>query len=431
MATITWNKTNFLGVRYREHSSRKHGGNRPDKCFYIHYKVDGKTRDEAVGWSSEGVTAEKAFKILAQLREANRLGKGPKTLSELRSFNEQDELQRQQEAVKASEYVTFSGFWESNYFPNAELSKKQTTIASERWLYGKWIEPEIGKLPLKGLTVSHIENLVMKAQKAKKSAATIRYILAIISQVWSKADVLGIVSGDCPCRKVKKPRQDNRRIRFLEQEEADLLLETLRLHSIDMHDIALLSLYTGMRAGEIHSLTWGNINFSNLSIEIMDPKSKRNRIAFMTPEIEAMLKKRFEHQTRQQLVFPGKNGRQRKDVSDTFNRVVNELGLNDSGEIALDEAGEEVPVRISDTRQKIVFHTLRHTFASWLVQKGVPLYTVAELMGHSTIEMTKRYSHLAPDSLRSAAMTLSPSQRQSFDTGLERTQKDDPSKRLK
>lgn len=65
-----------------------------------------------------------------------------------------------------------------------------------------------------------------------------------------------------------------------------------------------------------------------------------------------------------------------------------------------------MPVRITDARQRVVFHTLRHTYASWLVQKGVPLYTVAELMGHSTIDMTRRYSHLAPDSLRSAAMMI-------------------------
>ena len=62
---------------------------------------------------------------------------------------------------------------------------------------------------------------------------------------------------------------------------------------------------------------------------------------------------------------------------------------------------------ISDGRQKVVFHTLRHTFASWLVQKGTPLYTVAELMGHTSLEMTQRYAHLAPDTMRKAALGLS------------------------
>jgi integrase len=70
---------------------------------------------------------------------------------------------------------------------------------------------------------------------------------------------------------------------------------------------------------------------------------------------------------------------------------VNELQLNDN---------------VVDDRQKVVFHTLRHTFASWLVQAGTPIYTVANLMGHSTIAMTQRYAHLAPEGNRAAAMKL-------------------------
>lgn len=195
-------------------------------------------------------------------------------------------------------------------------------------------------------------------------------------------------------------------MRFLTEDEASRILSELELHSPDMRDIALLSLYTGMRAGEIHSLRWGNINFSDGSIAILDPKSKKNRIAFMTPEVKTMLTSRYEHQPKTQFVFPSKNGKQRKEVSETFNRVVNLLGLNDTGEFQNDGTGAKIPIRITDARHKVVFHTLRHTFASWLVQRGVPLYTVAELMGHSTIDMTRRYSHLAPDSLRKAAMTV-------------------------
>ena len=71
--------------------------------------------------------------------------------------------------------------------------------------------------------------------------------------------------------------------------------------------------------------------------------------------------------------------------------AVNDLGFNDG---------------ITDRRQKLVFHSLRHTFASWLVQMGKPLYTVSRLMGHSSIKMTERYAHLAPETQRAAAMEL-------------------------
>ena len=119
-----------------------------------------------------------------------------------------------------------------------------------------------------------------------------------------------------------------------------------------------------------------------------------------------MFKRRYIAQAKSELVFPATNGKQRRWVSDTFARVVDELGFNDTGEFVINEKGEQVPVKITDARQRAVFHTLRHTFASWLVQDGTPLYTVAELMGHTTLEMTRRYSHLAPDSFRQATLSL-------------------------
>jgi site-specific recombinase XerD len=93
------------------------------------------------------------------------------------------------------------------------------------------------------------------------------------------------------------------------------------------------------------------------------------------------------------LVFKSASGRQMHscNVSEAFTSVVNKLGLNDG---------------VTDERQKIVFYTLRHTFASWLVIQGVAIYTVAELMGHSTVEMTKRYAHLSPATQRTAVMEL-------------------------
>ena len=57
---------------------------------------------------------------------------------------------------------------------------------------------------------------------------------------------------------------------------------------------------------------------------------------------------------------------------------------------------------IVDRRQRVCFHTLRHTYASWAVMAGVPIFIVAKALGHKTIAMTQRYSHLAPDSHRVA-----------------------------
>lgn len=135
------------------------------------------------------------------------------------------------------------------------------------------------------------------------------------------------------------------------------------------------------------------MNLDTGTLYIRDPKNKVSRHAIATPEIREMLTRRAQtEQSPSSLVFPSKNGKMRLKVSKLFDKVVTVLGFNDG---------------VEDARQRVVFHSLRHTFASWLVQRGVPLYTVAELMGHTTLEMTKRYSHLAPDTMRAAAMGLS------------------------
>jgi integrase len=78
-------------------------------------------------------------------------------------------------------------------------------------------------------------------------------------------------------------------------------------------------------------------------------------------------------------------------VSATFKRVVNSLGLNKG---------------VIDTRQKIVFHSLRHSFASWLALQGESLITLRDLLGHKTTTMTNRYAHLLPDHKRAAVLKL-------------------------
>jgi integrase len=91
------------------------------------------------------------------------------------------------------------------------------------------------------------------------------------------------------------------------------------------------------------------------------------------------------------LVFPSRKGSKKKEVSSSFERAVKDLGWNKG---------------IEDPRQKVVFHSLRHTCASWLVMAGVPLYTVKEYLGHRQISQTERYAHLAPDSLQQATAAM-------------------------
>jgi integrase len=206
------------------------------------------------------------------------------------------------------------------------------------------------------------------------------------------------------------PQGDNRRLRFLTHDEADLLLESLTKKSAQLYEIALISLHCGLRAGETFALTWGDVDLQRGVMTLRDTKSGRNRTAFMTEAVKEILceKSRGENDD---LVFSGRGGVRITSVSPTFDRVVRDLGFNQG---------------VTDPRQKVVFHTLRHTYASWLVESGVDLYTVKELMGHSTIALTERYSHLGNNTLQNAVKVLEKSMKRGSQ-GMNRAQVDEGS----
>lgn len=145
--------------------------------------------------------------------------------------------------------------------------------------------------------------------------------------------------------------------------------------------MVLVSLHCGLRAGELFSLTWQYVDMENRTLTLVDTKGGSDRTVRMTGEVFEMFSS-LPKTERDELVFPTHTGKQRKWMSKSFDRAINELGYN---------AG------ITDRRKKLVFHSCRHTCASWLVQAGIPLYTVKDIMGHSSISLTERYAHLAPD----------------------------------
>jgi integrase len=203
----------------------------------------------------------------------------------------------------------------------------------------------------------------------------------------------GLFAGDPPTRQVSKPKVVNQRVRFLSPEEAEKLLDTLAEVSIDVRDQALLSLFSGCRWGEVAGLTWANVDFDSNNLHLLDTKHGQRSVP-MTTKVRDMLGRRksmvsdFLSDT---LVFPTRTGRPSAQVSQSFHRAVDKLTLNEG---------------LTDRRQKVCFHTLRHSYASWLVMAGTPLYTVARLLGHSTMSMTERYSHLGPDHVREAVANL-------------------------
>lgn len=387
--TDIWEKVE-PGIRCRVHPIRKHGV-RPDRYFVLRYTIAGQRKQEALGWASEGWTLAKARLELARLKEAGRTGQGPATLAERRhQAEEQRKAEAARKAQAEAEGLTFADFWQDTYFPSAQASKTPRSWKREEQLYRLWLAPVIGGLPLKDVSPLHLEKVKQAMARAGRTPRSISYCLDVARQVFNYARRVGFYSTEAPTAGVRRPRADNRRDRFLTPEEAERLLSVLALSSKNVRDMALLSLHCGLRAGEVFRLTWADVDLDGGLLTLRDTKSGRNRHAFLTGPAKAMLKARGGGQPNA-LVFPAKTGGTRQAISNSFMAAVEAIGLN-SG--------------IGDPRQKVTFHTLRHTFASWLVMQGTPLYTVQKLLGHSTLAMTERYSHLAPDHMREAVECL-------------------------
>jgi len=418
MTTGKWKKTNFPGVRFREHPTKKHGV-KFDRYFTIRYQVTkeldeidpetGKKKkikeriEEGIGWTSErdpedgqNWTESKAALVLERLKGAAKHGKkeAPTRIAEQREIERQRkeaekaaQEQAEQERKQAeAESVTFGHYFENVYFPTFQVGRKKETTRKAKEHFKNWLEPVIGNIPLKDVKPFTLEKIKKNILDAGKSPRTLQYVMATFRQVWNMARRDGLISGDTPTRSINKPKVDNRRVRFLSHKEAETLLNALQEKDPLTHDLALLSLHTGLRMGEISGLNWSHIDTERGIIRVMNPKGGEGRAAFMTTQIKAV----FEAMTRREpesFLFTRTDGKPLKEMPRIFFEVVAGLKLNEG---------------ITDPRQKVVAHTLRHTFASWHVTAGTDIYTLEELLGHSVIAMTERYSHLAPATLQNA-----------------------------
>lgn len=394
----------YKGLMVKEHPTRRHGPH-PDKCYGYRMQVDGKRRFEILGWASAGAwTPKKAMVEIERLREAAKTGSGPASRAEMKAQKEaekkaQEEAEAARKAEEERNNLTFGMFYDETYLPQQVTdSKSAGALRAEKGLYTNWLAPTLAKKPLRDIAPIHLEAIKKKMLAAGRSARSVEYALALVRQVFNLARQRDRFDGFSPTSKVKKPHEDNQRLRFLTHDEADRLLAALAERSRDVHDMALISLDCGLRAGEIFRLEWGDIDLERGVITLRGTsrrvgtgtKSGKSRPSIMTEAVKTMLagRKRGEPTT---LVFPGREGKRMTQMSDTFPRVVDTLGLNEG---------------IVDDRQKVVFHTLRHTFASRLVENGIDLFTVKELMGHSTTKMTERYSHLDENKLVAAVRTM-------------------------
>ncbi len=351
-------KTRHTGVFSRKSTSRRHQG-KYDVCYDILYTVKGKKIWEKIGWVSEGYSAELAKQIRAERIKASRHG-----------------------SLAPQKDMTLNDAWSK--YDEHHLTPNRRHQNRERNRYDKMIRASLGNLSLSKITPYELERYKNELGKSY-APATVKHALVLIRQIYNKMIDWELYSEHNPIRKVRLPKLDNARWRWLTEHEANMLLEALCERSRQWYCIALLSLHSGLRAGEVFRLTWSDIDTSQRTIRVVDPKH-RTRTAYMTRTAADMLCG-LDRGGKNELIFSSRHGELIPEVSHSFELAVDDVGLNDE---------------VVDRRDKVVFHTLRHTYASWLALSGVELYVIAELLGHSTLEMTRRYSHLAPGKKQTA-----------------------------
>lgn len=385
-----WQPTQYPGVRYREHPTRKHNG-KADRYFSIRYKRAGKTVEESVGWASNGMNAQKAANIRSEIVQNIKEGKDEQSLADKRrAFEKTCEEEARKIAIEKREGLTFGTLMDQYYLPWADSNKKRAI--DDRTIYKNWLAKSIGDKPLKDISTLDLEALKDKMFEKGKADATVRHALCLVRQAYNKAiDDWKIWQGENPCKGVKFPIPKNARQRFLSRLEAKTILSALEKRSPQVAAIAKVSLFSGMRLREVVALKWADVDRENGIITVLDTKNNESRQVFINKEIAGVLDS-LETSSPDQPLFRDREGSAVKWLSKTFGRVVKELGLNNG---------------IEDRRQQVCFHTLRHTFASWAVMDGTPIYHVGKAIGHKTQIMTQRYAHLAPDSQRKAFDSVS------------------------
>jgi integrase len=404
MSQLKWHKTGTKGIRYRQHPTRKHG-KKFDIYYAIRYQENGIRIEEGLGWASEtGITLDKSIAELSKLREAAIKGEGPIRLAEKRAIEDsrKTEQHEAQERIE-KEKITFGDFVTKTYLPQSKLDKKERTYTTEEMLYRGYLADTIGALPFPMISAFHLERIKKSMADQKKSDRTIQYALQLTRHIFHTARKLGVYAGESPTNAVKWPRLDNMKLRYLSIAEAETLLAALAAKSQNLHDVALLSLHCGLRFGEIAKLTWSCVNWGAGSMAILDAKTG-SRTAYLTERAKEMLqarkkaredaaKKAGKEAKPDELIFPKRSGKDgaMDQASKVFTDTVKELKFN---------------LGVTDRKQKVTFHTLRHSMATHLYESTHDLYLVQRSLGHTTGTMTARYAKMSESRLREGAAAL-------------------------
>ena len=245
-----------------------------------------------------------------------------------------------------------------------------------------WWKTKIGSRALSDITPSLIAEYrdelgreITIRGKPPSPATVVRYMAALSHAFTIAVKEWGWME-DSPMRKVTKPREPRGRVRFLSDEERVRLLESCKESSSPyLYPVVVLALSTGMRSGEIMGLTWDNVDLNRGRAILHETKNgERRAVALKGHALELLKELGKVRRIDSNLLFPAKETKTTKPID-----------LRKPWEAAVQKT------ELHDFR----FHDLRHSAASYLAMNGASLAEIAEVLGHKTLQMVKRYAHLS------------------------------------
>ena len=252
----------------------------------------------------------------------------------------------------------------------SKYTKKDQSIISR---LNFWSE-SIGELTLNKVTRKQVKNQLNQLEKDGKAPATINRFKSNLSSLFSYINDEYDLKHN-PCTEIKQKTENNESIRFLSEDELARLLVAAKNSSWrKMYLLILMAVTTGARRGELLSLTWPDIDFNKCEASIQDSKNGEPRVLPLTSAVinELLIFRQigtnyiFHHPTYVKNYF--------RNFDYYWIKVVNESVVKD-----------------------FRFHDLRHSCASFLAKNGATLLEIADVLGHKSISMTKRYSHLCTE----------------------------------
>jgi integrase len=289
--------------------------------------------------------------------------------------------------------VTEAAIAEGRHFKTAEAKRHTLADAIDRYLADVlphkgassirkqtqqllWWRRHLGYSILADITPALLvkyRDKLAQGEGTPRSNATVTLYLAALSHVLTIAVKEWQWLDDSPMRKVSKPRKPRGRVRYLSDQERHQLLEACQgSRNPYLHTIVVLALATGARSGELRSLRWPDVDLKRGTLTFQETKNGERRTVPLTGQALTLMHHHAKvRRLDTTLVFPNATGKRPAGIREAWEYAVKRAGIID-----------------------FHFHDLRHSFASYLAMNGASLLEIAEVLGHKTLAMVKRYAHL-------------------------------------